>query len=221
MRRKLVIFGAGDIAELAAFYFTHDSDLEVVAFTVDREYATAGSAFGRPLIAFDEIERAFPADGHDMFVAISYAQLNALRRDRVAAARAKGYRLASYVSSRATTFPGFVHGENCFILEDNTIQPFATVGENVTLWSGNHVGHHSRIGDHCFVASHVVISGGVVIGEQCFVGVNATIRDHVRVGDRCVLGAGVLLTEDAEPGGVYAAQASERSRVPSHRLRRI
>lgn len=221
MPSKLVIFGAGDIAELAAFYFTHDSDYEVVGFTVDREFADAGSAFGRPLVAFDEVERAFPPHEHRMFIALSYARLNALRREKVAAARAKGYALASYVSSRATTFPGLVHGENCFILEDNTIQPFVVLGENVTLWSGNHVGHHSRVGDHCFVASHVVISGGVTIGEQCFVGVNVTIRDHVRIGDRCVLGAGALIAADAEPDGVYAPAATERSRVPSNRLRRL
>jgi sugar O-acyltransferase (sialic acid O-acetyltransferase NeuD family) len=219
--RKLVVFGAGDIAELAAFYFDNDSDFEVVAFTVDRDYLDGGSAFGRPLLPFDEIEHAFAPDGHDMFVALSYARLNGLRRDKVSAARAKGYRLASYVSSRATTFPGLVHGENCFILEDNTIQPFVTIGENVTLWSGNHVGHHSRIGDHCFVASHVVISGGVTLGEQCFVGVNVTIRDHVRIGDRCVLGAGALISADADADGVYPPAATERSRVPSHRLRGI
>jgi acetyltransferase-like isoleucine patch superfamily enzyme len=219
--RNLIVFGAGDIAELAAFYFDHDSDFEVLAFTVDREHLDHESAFGRPLVPFDEIERRFPPGEHDMFVALSYAQLNGLRRDRVTAARAKGYRLASYVSSRATTFPGLVHGENCFILEDNTIQPFVTIGENVTLWSGNHIGHHSRIGDHCFVASHVVVSGGVTLGEQCFVGVNVTIRDHVRVGDRCVLGAGALISADADADGVYAPAATERSRVPSHRLRRI
>ncbi|MEI7445778.1 MAG: acetyltransferase [Burkholderiales bacterium] len=221
MTRKLVIFGAGDIAELADFYFRHDSDFEVVAFTVDREYAQAETVFGRPLVPFDEVERRCPPETHSMFVALSYAKVNAVRRDKVAAARAKGYTLASYVSRRATTFPGLVHGENCFILEDNTIQPFVTIGDDVTLWSGNHVGHHSRIGDHCFIASHVVISGGVTIEEQCFVGVNVTIRDHVRIGARCVLGAGALIVADAEPDGVYAPSATERARVPSHRLRRL
>ncbi|MBM4200304.1 MAG: transferase, partial [Gammaproteobacteria bacterium] len=108
-----------------------------------------------------------------------------------------------------------------FILEDNTLQPFAHIGNNVTLWSGNHIGHHSSIHDHCFVASHVVVSGGVEIGEQCFVGVNATLRDHIKIGPRCVLGAGTILLGDAEPEGVYIAQSTDRSRVPSSRLRQI
>ena len=112
-------------------------------------------------------------------------------------------------------------GENCFILEDNTIQPFVRIGHNITLWSGNHIGHHSTIEDHCFIASQVVISGGVEIKEACFLGVNATLRDHIVVGERCVVGAGALLLEDAEPEGVYIGQKTERSRVPSTKLRRI
>ena len=132
-----------------------------------------------------------------------------------------GYPLATYVSSRAFVARGFTPGANCFILEDNTIQPFARIGNNVTLWSGNHIGHHSTIGDHCFIASHVIVSGGVVIGESSFIGVNATIRDHVTIGPRCVIGAGALILADAAAEGVYLGQATERSKVPSSRLRRI
>ena len=107
------------------------------------------------------------------------------------------------------------------ILEDNTIQPFVTIGHNVTLWSGNHIGHHSLVKDHSFIASHVVISGGVEIGEQCFIGVNATIRDHITIGERSVIGAGTLILSDVEPEGVYIGNETERSRVPSTRLRGI
>jgi sugar O-acyltransferase (sialic acid O-acetyltransferase NeuD family) len=221
MSEKLVVFGDGDIAEIADFYFRNGSGYEVVAFTVDGDYVKSQSAFGRPLIPFEELERAFPATDYGLFIAVSYGQLNLLRRRKYEEGKARGYRLATYVSRRATVFPGFAPGENCFILEDNTIQPFVRIGNNVTLWSGNHIGHHSIIGDHTFLASHVVVSGGVKIGEQCFIGVNATLRDHINVGDRCVVGAGTLLLADAEPEGVYVARASERSPVPSTRLRKI
>src|SRR5207249_6188488 len=131
-----------------------------------------------------------------IFVAVSYAKLNAVRAEKVATSRAKGYRVVSYLSSRATVFPGFEPKENCFILEDNTIQPFVSIGANVTLWSGNHIGHHSTIEDDVFLASHVVVSGGVRIGRGTFAGVNVTIRDHVTIGKNCVLGAGALVLED-------------------------
>ena len=217
----LVIFGAGDIAELAHFYFTHDSAHRPVAFAVDAAYLKEDRFKGLPVVALEELQAAFPPDRHAAFAALSYARLNALRAEKCAALEALGYGLESYVSSRATAFPGFAPGPNAFILEDNTIQPFARVGRNVTLWSGNHIGHHSVIGDDVFIASHVVISGGVTVDERCFIGVNATIRDHVRIGARCVIGAGALILADAEAEGVYSGTATERSRVPSSRLRRI
>lgn len=219
--RPIVIFGAGELAETAAFYFAHDSDLAVAAFTVDRQFIREDTFAGLPVIPFDEVARLFPPSSHGFFVAVSYSNLNKLRAAKCAEAKQKGYGLASYVSSKATIWPGFVAGENCFILEDNTIQPFARIGSNVTMWSGNHIGHHAHIADNCFITSHVVISGGVKVGEYTFIGVNATIRDHVTIGANCVIGAGALIVQDAADSSVYSGPVAELSRVPSHRLRRI
>lgn len=218
---KIVIFGAGEIAELADYYFSRDSQYEVVGFVVDRAFLKQTEFRGRPVVAFEEVEERFAPEHHAMFVAISYAKVNAVRAEKVAAARAKGYRIASYLSSRATVFPEFELKDNCLILEDNTIQPFASVGANVTLWSGNHIGHHSVIEDDVFLASHVVVSGGVRIGRGSFVGVNVTIRDHVTIGKRCVLGAGALVLEDQPDLSVVAPRGTERSPVPSNRLRNL
>lgn len=219
--KKLVIFGAGDIAQLAHFYFSTDSDFEVVAFTVDASYIMSPVFCGLPVVPFEEVATQYPPDEHSFFVALSYSKLNSIRKEKFKAAKEKGYELVSYVSSRASVLNDGRIGENCFILEDNTIQPFSTIGNNVTLWSGNHIGHHAVIRDHTFVASHVVVSGGVEIGEQCFIGVNATLRDHIKIGHQCVIGAGALLLADADRDGVYLGAATERSRVPSTRLRGI
>jgi sugar O-acyltransferase (sialic acid O-acetyltransferase NeuD family) len=219
--KDLVIFGAGDIAQLAHVYFTQDSPRRVAAFTVDAAYRQAESLMGLPVVPFEELPARFPPDRCDAFVALSYARVNRLRAEKCAALRALGYRLVSYVSSRATVFRDLSVGDNAFILEDNTIQPFVRIGNNVTLWSGNHIGHHSVIEDDVFIASHVVVSGGVRIGQGCFIGVNATLRDHITLGPRCVVGAGALLLADAEAEGVYMGQATERARVPSSRLRGI
>jgi sugar O-acyltransferase (sialic acid O-acetyltransferase NeuD family) len=147
--------------------------------------------------------------------------MNHIRAEKVEQAKAKGYALISYVSSKATTWPGFSCGENCFILEDNTIQPFATIGRDVILWSGNHIGHHTAIQDHVFVSSHVVICGCCTIEPFCFLGVNATIRDETVVARETLVGAGALILKDTKPGEVYKAAGTEPSAVPSDRLRRI
>lgn len=219
--KPLVIFGAGELAEVAHFYFTRDARATIGAFTVDAAYLKEREFCGLPVIAFEEVRTAFPPDSYDLFVALSYARINALRAEKCAAAKALGYRLPTYVSSKATVWEGFQPGENCFILEDNTIQPFVRIAANVTLWSGNHIGHHASLGANCFITSHVVISGGVRVGENAFIGVNATIRDHVTIGARSVIGAGSVVLQDVPDDGVVAALGTELSKVPSHRLRRL
>lgn len=221
MKKPLVIFGSGDIAQLAHYYFSTDSDYDIVAFTVDAAYIQDTTFCDLPVVAFENVAALYPPDQYDFFVALSYSKLNAIRKQKYLAAKALGYRLVSYISSRASVLNQGAIGDNCFIFEDNTIQPFVKLGNNITLWSGNHIGHHSVIRDHTFIASHVVVSGGVEIGEQCFIGVNATLRDHIKIGDKCVLGAGTLLLADAEPEGVYIGTATERAQVPSTRLRKL
>jgi len=221
MKKKLVIFGSGDIAQLAHYYFTTDSDYQIVAFTVDAAYLTQSEFCGRPVVAFEEVVKLYPPDEHDFFVALSYSKLNAIRKQKYLAAKSLGYRLTSFISSKASVLNEGRIGENCFIFEDNTIQPFVTIGNNVTLWSGNHIGHHSTIKDHVFIASHVVISGGVEIEEQCFLGVNATLRDHIKIGARCVIGAGALILGDTDPDGLYKGVATDRSERSSSMLKKI
>jgi sugar O-acyltransferase (sialic acid O-acetyltransferase NeuD family) len=191
--RKVVILGASAIAEIAYEYFTYDSNYEVVAFSVDREYLKETSLFGLPVVPFDELPRCYAPAEHCFLAATNYNRHNALRKRFYQEAKALGYTPASYVSSRAFVWRNCQVGEHCFIFEDNTLQPFSRTGNNVVLWSGNHIGHHSTIGDHTFVSSHVVISGFVAIGESCFLGVNSTFANDISVGNNCVVGAGALV----------------------------
>ena len=210
MQKPIIIFGTGEIAELAAYLFEYDGQRDVAAFTADNEFVESTSIFEKPLISADALLAGYPPNMYDMFIAIGYSENNKLRTAKFIWAKEQGYDLCSYVSPRSTIFDNFVCGINCFILENNTIQPFVTIGNNVTLWSGNHIGHHSSIADNVFVASHVVISGQVRIGAGTFIGVNATIGDHISVGEDCVVGAGALVLKDAGPGTVFRGTASVR-----------
>ena len=202
-KEKLIIFGTGDIAQIAKYYFDTDSRYEVVAFTADREYVTEEVFENMPLVSFEEINHLFPPAGHKMFLALSYAQMNKLREKKYHEAKAKGYELASYISSRCTYLSQYDCGDNCFIFEDNTIQPFVRIGNNVTIWSGNHIGHHSRIEDHNFISSHVVISGHCTIESNCFLGVNSSIAHKVTIARETLLGAGAVISRNTEEKGVY------------------
>jgi len=215
---RVVIFGVGRIAELASVYLTHDSPHEVVAFTVDRRYIEAETLDGLPVVPFEEVERDYPPEEASMFIPLSFKRMNHIRAEKYAIAKERGYELVSYVSSHATTFPGFSCGDNCFILEDNTIQPFVRIGSNVVVWSGNHIGHHSQIGDNCFISSHVVVSGSVDVGENSFLGVNATLVNDIAIGRDTWIGPDVVITRDVEPGSVYRPARSEKRDVSSLEL---
>lgn len=203
--KPLVVFGTGQIAELALHYFRTDSDRDVIALTVDRDFVSGDSRWGLPVIPFEDLGRDLPPQETDIFIALSYSKRNRIRKAKFLAAEAAGYGFATYVSSHATVLSPNI-GRNCFILEDNTVQPFVTIGDDTTLWSGNHIGHHSSVGNHVFIASHVVVSGGVTIEDEVFIGVNATVRNGIKVGRRAVVGAGALVMDAVHPDSVVVAE---------------
>ena len=55
--RKLLIFGTGDFAQLAHFYFSEESEYEVVGFTADYKYVqeSGGKFCGKPVFKFENI----------------------------------------------------------------------------------------------------------------------------------------------------------------------
>jgi sugar O-acyltransferase (sialic acid O-acetyltransferase NeuD family) len=218
---QLVIVGDGEFAEIAYEYFTHDSPYTVAAFAVERSYLTKAQLCGLPVVAFEDVERQFHPATHEAFVAVSYAQLNRIRTRLYHEVKRKGYRPATYVSSRAFVWRNATVGENCFIFENNVIQYRAAVGNNCVLWSGNHVGHRAVIGDHCFISSHVVISGYCEVGESSFIGVNSCVADRVKIGRDCVIGAGSVIVANTEPGKVYKGDRDGPSRVSSLTLFKV
>jgi sugar O-acyltransferase (sialic acid O-acetyltransferase NeuD family) len=192
--KKIVIIGAGEFAQIAYEYFTYDSDYEVAAFSVEREYLSENILYDLPVVPFEEIQSLYPASEYMTFVAIPASGLNSVRTRLYHLVKEKGYKCATYISSHAFVWRNVQMGENCFVFEDNTIQPFVTVGNNVVLWSGNHVGHRSVIEDNCFITSHSVISGYCRIGSGSFVGVNSTFNDNTSIPSKCIVGSGAVIT---------------------------
>jgi sugar O-acyltransferase (sialic acid O-acetyltransferase NeuD family) len=219
--KQLIIVGDTAFAEVAYEYFTCDSPYEVKAFSVERSHCKRRELFGLPVVPFEIVERDFSTEQHEIFVAVVYTQMNRLRSRLAQASSAKGYRLASYCSSRAFVWRNAKLGEHCFIFENNVVQPFVQIGNNVVLWSGNHIGHHSIIHDNCFVSSHVVLSGYVEVGKNCFLGVNSAVANNTRIAADCWIGPGVTITRDTEEGQIYAATRAEASRVGSLRFFKI
>ena len=216
---KVVIFGNRDTAQLAHYYLTTDSEHEVVAFTVNKEYLTESTFYGLPIVAFEDVEKIYSPKEYAFFAPMTYRKMNNDRKNIYEQAKAKGYKCISYVSSKATVFDNVEIGENCFILENNTVQPFVKIGNNVVLWSGNHIGHHGTIKDHVFVTSQVVISGNCVIENNCFLGVNSTIRDFTHMGQYTFVAMGARILGNTDEFSVYSESESKKANISSLKLR--
>lgn len=216
--KKVIIIGVGETAELAYNYFMLDSDYEVVAFAADKEYIETDTCRSKPVVCIDNMIELYSPCDVEAFVAISSTKLNSVRKQMYDRIKSMGYRLASYISSHAYIGQDVNIGENCFILENNTIQSFVQIGDNVTLWSGNHIGHSSIVHNNCFVTSHVVISGFCEIGESCFIGVNSSIANNVKIGDFCLIGLGCIIHKDVESNSIMKMPYAQKQVIPAKKF---
>lgn len=193
----------------------------MTGFAVEKQFRNKDALFHIPVIDFEDIESYFPSTTHDLFIAITYLQLNKVRERLYNEAKNKGYRLANYISSKAFFWQNVQIGDNVFIFEDNTVQPFVKLGSNIVLWSGNHIGHHSTIKNHCFVSSHVVISGHCNVEENCFIGVNSTIGNNINIARDNLIGLGCVLNKDTEENKVYMGNPAVPLKVSAKRLMKV
>ncbi|MBF4507148.1 acetyltransferase [Flavobacterium sp. JLP] len=215
---KVIIFGIQDFAELAHYYLENDSEHEVIAFSVNEKYLPENNFFhDLPIIAFENIEKEYSPQDYKFFAPMSPQKMNKLREEVYNNIKAKGYELISYISSKATLFNNII-GENCFILENNTIQPFTTIGNNVILWSGNHIGHHSVIKDHIMFTSHVVLSGHCLVENYCTFGVNSTIRDGLKIAEGTFVGMSASIIKNTEEWCIYKGNPAIKSEISSKKI---
>ncbi|MCJ2064318.1 acetyltransferase [Methylobacterium sp. J-088] len=216
--KRLIIFGNGEIANMAYEYFKHDSDYTIVAFSIGEEYIKEKEFLGLPVIPLADIRDAYPPEAHDAFVAIGDSRLNRVRTSLYAQVKELGYTLTSYISTRAFVWHNCEIGENCFILEDNVIQPFVKIGNNVTLWSGNHIGHRSVIEDNVFISSHVVISGFCTVGSYSFLGVNAAVGHGVAIASDNFISMAASVAQSTEPDKIYQGNPAEPRKISATRF---
>ena len=221
MKKDLIIFGTGKIAEVIFYYATQECDLNVVAFTVDEKYKTEEIFQGRPVVAFQELEKRYNPSAHDLFVALGYHDLNKLRAKKCQESIEKGYHLISIISPKANVPTNVVVGKNCFIMPPAIIHPHVVIGDNVFIWSGAMVGHHSVLKDNCWLTSCCNLSGNVVLGKNTFLAVNATVGHSVSIGEDCFLGANSLVTKNLESNKVVITESTKPFRLDSTQFLRM
>ena len=215
----MLVFGNGGVATMIHSHLSHDSPFDVAAFTVDATHVKEGSLLGLPVIAFDEVERTYPPDDFQLFIPIGFRLVNQLRADKYREAKAKGYSLINYISTKALIAPGLTLGDNCVIMDGAIIGPSVSIGNDVFIGPGTVVSHGAVVGDHSFVAAGAVILGDVRIEPYCVLGANSTVRDGIVIASECVIGAGVTIMRATGPREVYIGPQVEPSAKRSDELR--
>jgi len=208
--KKLVVFGTGALARLAYIHFSDEGQYEVIAFTVNEEYIVNDSdVFDLEVVPFEKIEQIYPPDSFALFVAIGTKKANKARAQIYNDCKAKGYELASCLNTKFNHLKHVKTGDNCLIMPNVIVQPFAEIGNDVIIWSGSYVGYQTQIGDHSYIAAAAVVAGSVKIGEYCFVGANATVKDGLSLAPETVIGAGAVILKDTEMGKVYGGHGAD------------
>ena len=207
---KIIIYGLGDMAEIAHYYLENDSEHEVVAFCVNKNSLSENKSFlGLPIVLFDDIEDQYSTNKYDFFAPMSSEKMNTVREEVYYSIKKKGYRMISYVSSKAVIYNSEI-GDNCFIQAGNVLHPFTKIGNNVMLWSSNLVGHHGEIKDHVTFASHVAMAGNCTIGENSYLGTNSTLRDGIILAKGTLVGLATAITKNTEEWSVYLGNPAKK-----------
>lgn len=201
MRKKLVVFGNTNYAEMVCDYFTDYSDYDVVAFTVDSAYVSSDQFYGRPLVDFTDIEKVYSPNDYDMFVAVGSAQLNHLRERICNQAKAKGYRLATFVHPNAYVARDVSIGENCILMECCRVLTRTKICDNVIIWPTGFVSHNCIVGNNCYIVGSV--NGFVDVGDNCFLGAGAMIADGVHIAKDNFIAMGAVVRKDTEQDSLY------------------
>ena len=217
-KEKIIIFGTDIYAEIVHTFFTEASDYEVVAFTVHNSHKKKESFFEKPVVDFESVIEQYPPEEYKMYIAIAQSQLNKVRARIFYEAKSKGYTLISYVYPTVKIWSNVVIGENCFIFDGCTVNPYVNIGENVIIWQGCVVGHHSKIGDHVFMAGPSAVASNVEVGDYTFIGMNATIRDGIKVGKECLIGANSLIMRNTKQGQVFSEKRTRASKQKTYQF---
>ena len=218
---KVVLFGTGRGADVAHRFLSRDSDHEVCGFALDRKYIGRETFHDLPVVAFEDVEQRFPPGEYQMLILLGYQKMNALRAERYLAAKKKGYGFISYANSHFYRAEDLDIGENCFILDNQSISLDVKIGNNVVMWSSNHIGDLSRIGDHAWLASHATVAGEVVVQPYCFIGIGATVGNKVTLGQGTFVGANALVASDTAENSVCLAGEPEGVGIDSPTFMRV
>jgi sugar O-acyltransferase (sialic acid O-acetyltransferase NeuD family) len=200
--QELWIFGAGDLARLAKFFFERDLDRAVAGFVVDEQYVGGAVSGLLPLLSWGEYLDTVASDETCVFPAIGYRSMRSRETifRKILDAQQK---ICNLVCSTATISSCVQLGVGTFVMPGVVIEPGVVIGDNNVIWSNSTICHDSVIGSHNFVAANTVIGGRVKLGSRCFFGFSSVVGQRVSVCNDVLVGANSFLKNSVSKPGFY------------------
>jgi sugar O-acyltransferase (sialic acid O-acetyltransferase NeuD family) len=217
MNNKLIIFGTSKYADLIEHYFTTYTDYRVHGYTVNEAYLKEASYNGKPVVAFEEVERHFPPEEYGAFIAVGLTDINRVRKNLFLEFEAKGYDFPTFIHPRAMVDPTAKVGRHCIVMEGVVIQAFCEVGDNIIFFPSCALTHHSVMESHSFMSTGVFVGGLSHIGEESFLGLGTIVNSSLTVGRSSFVSAGSVISEDVPDNTMFLRNGKAEKLTPVSR----
>lgn len=206
MKQKLIIFGSDIMAKLMHFYFSRDSQYEIVAFTVDEKYKKNDTYMGLPLVSFEIIETVFSPNECSIFIGIGPSKMNSNRESKFIKAKNKGYHCANYISPNSVCNSEV--GENNFIGDMAVINPFVKIGNNNLIWEHCVINADSVIENNCYLSPNSSVGTFAIIKSNSIIGAGSVVKTSVVIAEKTLVGAASYISSNTKSFGVYGEKNS-------------
>tara|TARA_B100001093_G_scaffold204614_1_gene196729 strand:- start:15403 stop:16086 length:684 start_codon:yes stop_codon:yes gene_type:complete len=219
-KKKLIIFGTGGAAKLAYEKISAKNDIEIEGFLEFKKYYKNNSFLGKKVYKFENISKAF-IKKYLLFYLKGYDELNKIREENFNLFKKKNFKFYSYICTKPPKENNVKIGDNCFILENQSLCSNVVIEDNVVIWSNNHIGDRTKISRHSWISSSISIGGDVKIGKNTFIGLNATICNSLRVGKNNFIGSNAHIAKDTKNDEVYIVKPTKKLEINSFRFSKM
>ena len=196
--KDIIIFGVTDFGRLMKYYIEKTDKRKVIAYTVNQQYIKDDVFCTLPVVAFEDIEKMYPADTYEILIAIGNSKMNEVRKNVYFACKEKGYTIASYIHPSCSIHSSDI-GEGNILLENCLVYPFAKIGNGNLLWDHVLISHDCVVGDFNTFSSYADLCGYVKIGNNGYFGKHCILNDFMEVADYTLVGAAAYAKKNTQP----------------------
>ncbi|URN94009.1 MAG: acetyltransferase [Candidatus Pristimantibacillus lignocellulolyticus] len=208
MNKKIIIIGNTEYSRLIRYYIEVDTELEVIAYSVEKDYVETEYFDNIPLIALEELTKSYPVNEYDIILGVGYSKMNTIREKLYRKIKKYGYRVINYIHSTAVISSNSVIGEGNIIMENVVVAPYSTIGSGNIIWNSVNVSHNNVVGNFNSLSVGTSLSGFVEVGNNCFLGNNCTVKNHLKIANYSLIGASSYVSESTEEYQVIVPQKS-------------